>query len=94
MTGHAGLGEPGTDILCAAVSVLTENLDASLRLLLGVEVTGEKDKGLFDINIARMENAETEKAKQVDLLFASTILGLQALQEQYPDQIEYEESTH
>ncbi len=83
VTGHAGLAEAGQDILCAAVSVLTENLAASLKLLLQLEVSLTAHKGFYSLKLRE----DTMNGKS-DLLFGSTILGLQALAKQYPAQLQ------
>ena len=84
--GHAHLDIDGKDILCSAVSVLTENLSNCLKALLNLPVTIEEAKGLYSIYI------ESEfVCDESDLLFASVIFGLRVLAKQYPDRISVEE---
>jgi len=85
VNGHAGLAEAGEDILCAAVSVLTENLGGSLELLLGLKGRTTKGNGYYKIELK-----EGDLDRDVALLFSSTHLGLAVLREQYPDRIELE----
>ncbi|MBI3396823.1 MAG: ribosomal-processing cysteine protease Prp [Spirochaetia bacterium] len=80
--GHANWGPVGSDPLCAAVSVLVQNLDASLELILGLQVERETGKGLHRIQVAR-EAMES----RAELLFASAVLGISALAEQFPDRV-------
>ncbi len=86
LEGHSFLTAEGTDILCAAVSVLSENLGNSLRAILNLPVTIEEAKGLYSICMD-LDSACYES----DLLFASAILGYRVLAKQYPDRIEIKE---
>lgn len=86
VTGHAGTGSPGTDILCAAVSVLVENLGFGLRTILNVDADIDARDGYYAIRLDRSDVTE-----RTDLLFASTILGLKNLAGQYPQRMEFVE---
>ena len=88
--GHAGLGEPGSDILCAAVSALTENLGLSLKYLLNIPVEIEEREGYYRIKLSGAAAPDTEKIDKADLLFSSVLLGLGRLAEQHPDRIKIE----
>ena len=48
--GHAGYAETGKDIICAAVSVLTQGLVHSLEALTDDEISYHIEKGHVDIN--------------------------------------------
>lgn len=87
VSGHAGLSEPGTDPLCAAVSVLAENLAASIDTLIGAEMEREGRSGYF-----RMRIREKPENPGVQLLFASALLGFSVLEGQYPERIRIESS--
>ena len=84
--GHSLLSNAGTDILCAAISVLSENLANSLRAILNLSITIEEAKGLYMIHLDP-DFAYDES----DLLFASVILGYRVLAKQYPNRIEIQE---
>ena len=80
--GHAGLASAGNDILCAAVSVLSENLGASLTLLLEVPAEIHANDGLYRVTVPLKHHSDAS-----ELLFQSTILGLRVLAEQYPERM-------
>ncbi|MCR9140659.1 MAG: ribosomal-processing cysteine protease Prp [bacterium] len=80
--GHAGLATKGNDILCAAVSVLSENLGGGLKLLLKAPAKIQADNGLYRVEIPLEHSSDAS-----ELLFQSAILGLRVLAEQYPDRI-------
>jgi uncharacterized protein YsxB (DUF464 family) len=77
-SGHAGLAAKGSDILCAAVSALLENLAAGLaEVVKAAEVRRDDD----ELRILIRPEAATE------LLCGTTLLTLKRLQSQYPDRI-------
>jgi uncharacterized protein YsxB (DUF464 family) len=81
--GHAGLAEKGHDILCAAVSVLSENLGGGLKLLLKAPAKIQTDNGMYRVELPLEHTSDAS-----ELLFQSAILGLRVLAEQYPDRIQ------
>ena len=88
LSGHSGLAEAGSDILCAAVSVLSENLGASLEHLLESPVSIEKASGHYEVTLPA-----TATSQATELLFASTLLGLRALAQDYPERLTITEET-
>ncbi|MGT2775188.1 ribosomal-processing cysteine protease Prp [Streptococcus hyovaginalis] len=81
LTGHAGSGEFGYDIVCAAVSTLSINLVNSLEALTNCtpDVTiDEIDGGYMKIALSDLADRENEK---VQLLFESFLLGMTNLAE-------------
>ena len=82
--GHAGYAESGSDIVCAAVSVLTQNTVNSIEEFtedgFSVDVD-EKEGGLY----LKMEPGYPGKSK---LLLDSLILGLQGIEEEYMDYLD------
>lgn len=81
LTGHAGSGEYGFDIVCAAVSTLAINLVNSLNILVGCHVdfaVDEIDGGYMKIDISHITQKTDEK---VQLLFESFLLGMTNLAE-------------
>ena len=81
LTGQAGSGEYGFDIVCAAVSTLSINLVNSLEALTDCDVdlaVNEIDGGYMKIDISHMTKKTDEK---VQLLFESFLLGMANLAE-------------
>lgn len=68
--------------LCSAISILTENLETSLVLLLKKSPNVTKSDGYFEI--------ETDDETGSNLLFASTLLGLRSLAKQFPTGLQVE----
>ncbi len=70
-------------MLCAAVSVLAENLGASLERIVGAPVQIEKGEGRY-----RLTLSEEAANPATDLLFASALLGLKSIARQFPERVE------
>lgn len=80
--GHANLDIKGRDIVCAAVSMLTQNLIISIQDLTDDEVFHVQEPGEAVIKLD-LENL-SEKAKT---LVDSFFLGICALANEFPDNI-------
>lgn len=74
--GHSHSGSKGNNIVCAAVSVLMENLEAGITLLLRQEIDIIKKDGFHSMDLAGTN-------RDVALLAESTILGLRTLRQKY-----------
>lgn len=81
ITGHADYGPKGKDIVCAAISTLTETLEESLHQpsLTDIEVV----KGDGEVKI-RYKNEPTDTA---ELLIGSFFIGCEGVAETYPDHV-------
>ncbi|MBQ9989528.1 MAG: ribosomal-processing cysteine protease Prp [Lachnospiraceae bacterium] len=77
--GHAGYGNSGEDIVCAAISVLVINTNNSLEQLAGINPAAviNEEEGLMDL---RWIDDDNEK---MQLLMDSLILGLTGIMNQY-----------
>nr|DAG82133.1 MAG TPA: YsxB-like protein [Caudoviricetes sp.] len=74
--GHAGYGEIGKDIVCAAVSALIQGAVLSIEQLAEKPVVQEKEEGRISYHIR-----DPDEVTQV--LFASLELSLAELQAEY-----------
>lgn len=75
--GHAGYGEEGEDIVCAAVSVLSLNALNSIEAFTKDRFSGEEKDGYLSCSFPE---ALSEKAV---LLLDSMVLGLTDIQRSY-----------
>ena len=84
MRGHAGYAESGSDIVCAAASVLAQNAVNSIEQFTDdsftVDVNEESGELYFRI--------EAGYSKETELLLDSLILGLQGIEEEYMEYID------
>ena len=77
--GHAGYAETGKDIICAAVSVLTQGLVHSLEALTDDEISYHIANGHIDINY---ENLSERGCLLVDSFF----IAVSDIQDAYGNQ--------
>lgn len=83
LTGHAGYAPKGQDIVCAAVSALTENLKCSIERLTHSSVGFFDDRSHYEIVPYHLDYAGT-------VLLSSYILGLSDIAETYPKYVQIE----
>ena len=79
VAGHAGAAPLGEDVVCAAVSVLTQTLAMSLRVfeLRGCRIRLRPGDARITCTVSGL----------ADALFYQTILGLAQIARQYPEQV-------
>lgn len=83
VSGHAGYAPYGQDIVCSAVSALTENTVNSIEKFTDVKsrVKVDEDAGLLDYHLKG-------SSPEARLLMESLYLGLTAIQESYGEYLE------
>ena len=81
ISGHSNYDEYGRDIICAGVSVLSQNTLLSILNLTKAEIDYEIDEGYLKF-IYKNKISEEDK-----LLLDSLELGLKNLKESYPEHI-------
>lgn len=74
--GHAGYAEAGKDIVCAAVSVLAQNLIGSIEALTGDKIQYQIEGGHIDIKYEDL-------SEQGELLVDSFFIGVSAVSAAY-----------
>lgn len=79
--GHAGYGPEGHDIVCAAVSALTQGTVSAINDLSSAEITVECQKGKLRVQIRSPDNI-------VLILLAGLEIALQDLQIEYGNYVE------
>ena len=85
INGHAGYAEEGSDIICAAVSVLSLNTLNSIEAFTEDEFTVDVDEASARIHFM----IKNKPSKESLLLLNSLILGLQRMEdEQYTEFID------
>lgn len=81
LAGHTGYGVEGDDIVCSAVSALTQTMILSLKTLLNIDVAYEiSEAQLYCMLPKDIDAPILEKAI---LLIDSTVLGLKQIENQY-----------
>ena len=86
MTGHAGFGEYGEDIVCAGVSALAITTVNSIEKLAGYQPIVDVDEvegGYLYFEVVR--DVTEVQAQTTQILLNSLLLGLEGIQEEYPN---------
>lgn len=92
-SGHAGYNRQGTDIVCAAVSVLLRTAIHSLSAVPGIKVTADApERGNVSFRVC-MEQTPLQDAAAYMLRYARTFLanGFSDLAAEYPDYVSFRE---
>ncbi len=84
--GHAHAADPGKDIVCAAVSALGQTTVLSLYQIADIDIVYEIKRGYLRCKLP--ENLTEEKLYEAKLLIDAMLLGLENIQENYPQYIE------
>lgn len=79
--GHAGAGPRGKDIVCAAVSVLTDSVFLGLDKHLHRGMDWNADSGDISVKLKEPPDDLTEA------ILATMVLGLTEIQKIYPDKL-------
>ncbi|NMB40417.1 MAG: ribosomal-processing cysteine protease Prp [Firmicutes bacterium] len=87
--GHALFAPYGSDIVCAAVSVLTQTITFALKDLLGLDPLLNKNEGY--LSIALPPEMEAEQEKNCYLLLETMLLGLKETARSYPKNMSYKD---
>jgi len=80
VSGHAGYAPPGNDIICAAVSALTQSLASSLEALTEDKINTEIENGYVRIEYGKL----SEPGR---LLMDSFFIGICGIENEYPEYI-------
>lgn len=80
VSGHAGYAEPGRDIICAAISTLSQVFVASVEELTAAKIKTAQTSGYMEIVIE-------ESTERAQVLIDSFLLGCRMIADQYPDNV-------
>lgn len=79
--GHAGYAPPGQDIVCAAISTLSQVFVASVEELTAAKIKTAQMGGYMEIVIK-------ESTERAQVLLDSFLLGCQMVADQYPEYVQ------
>ena len=82
--GHSGYAESGADIVCAAISALTQTTLNGLKNVLKAPVMFDQDDDGAFIDAILTPEASEDQIRQAQLLLVTLLEGLQAIQREYP----------
>ena len=82
--GHSGYAEAGADIVCEAISALTQTTLNGLKNVLKAPVMFDQDDDGAFIEAILTPEASEDQIRQAQLLLVTLLEGLQAIQRGYP----------
>ncbi len=82
--GHTGYAEAGEDIVCAAVSALTQTTLNGLKNVLKAPVMFDIDDQAALLEARLTPEASEAQVRQAQLLLQTLLEGLQAIERSYP----------
>ena len=82
--GHTGYAEAGSDIVCAAVSALTQSTLNGLTNVLKAPVMFDIDEQGATLEAELTPQATVEQVKAAQLLLLTLLEGLRAIERSYP----------
>lgn len=88
--GHSGYKESGSDIVCASVSVLTQNAQKTFEEILHINTDFVVDEDIPSLSIT-LPKLEGELARQAYLIMNSTANGLKDIASSFPKHINIKE---
>ncbi len=84
--GHAYYDEYGKDIVCAAISILTQTCVNSLKEILKLDFDFEENQENARIKLM-LKDLNLEKLEKASLLIESMKLGMSGVSSMYPENI-------
>ncbi|MBO4848266.1 MAG: ribosomal-processing cysteine protease Prp [Clostridia bacterium] len=81
--GHSGYADKGGDIVCAAVSALTQTAYLGIRELVGAKADFQCSDGALRLKLD--PSVAGEKREKAELILGTMLLGLRSVEENYSD---------
>ncbi len=81
--GHSGYAESGEDIVCAAISALTQTAYLGITEFVSEKVDFSMKDGALRLYLP--EGLEPEKREKAELILGTMVLGLRSVEENYSD---------
>lgn len=92
--GHTGYAGHGEDIVCAAVSVLTQTAVLGLREVLAIDCLVHTDERKGSLLCLLPDELQEEEWNQAQLILNVLYVGLLATEEDYGDHVSVKEVPH
>ena len=80
LDGHAGYAEPGKDIVCAAVTALTQTMVHSIKAL-------TEDKPEYTVSPGKFEMEIKDLSEKSKTLVDSFFIGICKIAEEFPEHV-------
>lgn len=84
LSGHAGYGKHGQDIVCAAVSVLITTCVNALETVAGVKPTVEQEAESAMIRVTLPRDLDKDARHDAQVILRTTLQGFEDISSTYP----------
>lgn len=84
ISGHSGYGEAGSDIVCAAVSALSQAVANGLKSVVHAPVMFDQNDGNASLTVCLMPECTREQLEKSQILLDTLYEALQAIARDYP----------
>ena len=91
VSGHAGLADYGDDVVCAAVSALTQATLIGLEEVLGLRVDAEVDEDDGRLFCRLPADADPRRRQGAAVLTETLLRSLRSIEAGYPDYLQIRE---
>lgn len=91
-TGHSGYAEAGSDIVCCAVSTITQNLANSIKTVLKINAKVVIDETIPHFSLTLPNNLSEAQMKDAQILMQSAVLGLKDAKDSFSKFISIKET--
>lgn len=82
ISGHAFCGPEGQDVVCAAVSMVSQTAILGLTNYLNLKLEGKVEKGFIK---CFLPDLSADERLQADAILETMILGLESISKDYPN---------
>ncbi|PKL17971.1 MAG: hypothetical protein CVV49_08220 [Spirochaetae bacterium HGW-Spirochaetae-5] len=89
VSGHSDLNKKGNDILCSAVSVLTQTFVLTVNRVLKIKQQVNRGEGFLS-SLIDLKDVSAEDKLGLKLLIESLLIGLLEINGEYPDKLKIE----
>lgn len=91
VSGHAGFAKKGADIICSAVSALTQTTVQGLKMVAGIEIQYKVDQsGYLDCKLPK--NLDEKQRQMSTAILETMYIGLKNLEQSYSKHIDISEN--
>lgn len=87
LTGHAGQGAYGEDIVCAGISAVSETALLGITDVLKLDAAWTREDGLLSCELSR--DTAGEDLEKAAVVFNTMIAGLRSIQQAYPKSLKF-----
>ena len=83
--GHSGYADSGYDIVCAAISAITQTCELGLCKVAGVDVIVRRDDDAGKYEVRLPDKVDDTRMLKAQTIFETLLIGLKSIESSYPE---------